>query len=80
MKMNREEVWREIAVLPPEAQQEVLDFVQFLRKRHEQTRAKGQRLKTQLAEEAFVGIWRDRQDTEESSDRVRGVRRREWGS
>ena len=27
----------------------------------------------------FVGIWRDRQDMEDSSDWVRGVRKREWG-
>lgn len=77
--MNQEKVWREIAALPPEAQQEVLDFIQFLRKRYKQTRPKGHRPKTQLAEEAFVGIWRDRQDMEDSSDWVRGVRKREWG-
>jgi hypothetical protein len=79
MEMNQEKVWREIAALPPEAQQEVLDFIQFLRKRYKQARAKEQRPKTQLAEEAFVGIWRDRQEMEDSSDWVRGVRRREWG-
>lgn len=80
MEMNQEKVWRDIAALPPEAQQEVLDFIQFLRKRYKQTQAKEQRRKTQLAEETFVGIWRDRQDMEESSEWVRGVRRREWMS
>lgn len=78
--MNQEKVWRDIAALPPEAQQEVLDFIQFLRKRYKQTRAKEQRRKTQLAEETFVGIWRDRQDMEESSEWIRGVRQREWMS
>ncbi len=59
--MNREKVWREIADLLPEARQEVLEFIQFLRKRYKRRRAKAQCPKIQLAEEAFVGIWRDRQ-------------------
>lgn len=32
-----------------------------------------------LAEEPFIGLWRDRQDMQDSTVWVRVVREREWG-
>lgn len=78
--MNREKAWRELTSLPPEAQQEVLDFIEFLSKRYKQVPARDKRRKPKLTEEAFVGMWRDRQDMQDSSDWVRNVRKREWMS
>lgn len=54
--MNQERVWREMAVLPPEARQEAPDFIELLRKRNQQARPKEQRPMTQPAVKAFVGI------------------------
>ena len=78
--MDPEKVCRELATLPPEAQQEVMDFIEFITRRYKKIPAKDKRRKAKLTEEAFVGMWRDRQDMEDSSEWVRGVRKREWMS
>ncbi len=77
--MNQEKIWREFAALPPEAQQLVVDFIAFLRTRSKQARS-GKKVKPagNLTDEAFIGIWRDRTDMQDSSAWVRHVREREW--
>jgi hypothetical protein len=77
--MNQEKIWREFAALPPEAQQLVADFIAFLRTRDKQARS-GKKVKPagNLMDEAFIGIWRDRTDMQDSSAWVRHVREREW--
>lgn len=51
---------RDIASLPPEAQKQVSEFVAFLKTRHPvQPRARKAK-RTKLADEPFVGMWRDR--------------------
>jgi endonuclease YncB( thermonuclease family) len=77
--MNQEKIWREFAALPPEAQQLVADFISFLQTRYKQARS-GKKAKQagNLADEAFIGIWRDRADMQDSNAWVRGVREREW--
>lgn len=65
--MNREKIWREFAALPPEAQQLVADFIAFLRTRYKQARSnKKVKPAGNLTDEAFIGIWRDRADMEDS--------------
>lgn len=77
--MNQEKIWREFAALPPEAQQLVADFIAFLRTRSKQARSsKKVKPASNLADEAFIGIWRDRADMQDSSAWVRNVREREW--
>jgi len=78
--MDQEKVCRELAALPPEAQQEVLDFIEFIGRRYKQVPSRAKHRKAKLAEEPFVGMWRDRTDMTDSSDWVRGVRKREWMS
>ena len=78
--MDQEKVCRELAALPPEAQREVWDFIEFLSRRYKRVPGRDKRRKPELAEEAFVGMWRNRQDMEDSSDWVRSVRKREWMS
>lgn len=77
--MNQEKIWREFAALPPEAQQLVADFIAFLRTRYKQARS-NKKVKSagNLTDEAFIGIWRDRPDMEDSSAWVRNLREREW--
>lgn len=64
--------------LPPEGQQEVADFIAFLRTRYIRPRARPRARTMKLIDETFIGIWRDRTDMVDSSAWVRAVREREW--
>lgn len=66
--------------LPPAAQREVVDFITFLRNRYksEPTKKKAKMLK--LKNEAFVGMWKDRDDMQDSALWVRKIRKQEWSN
>jgi hypothetical protein len=76
--MTTEEILREINSLPPEAQRQVEDFVTSLRERYKEAQAAAAPF-TNLESEAFVGMWRDREDMGDSSAWVRNVRETHWG-
>ena len=76
--MKQEELWRQLATLPPEAQQQVIDFIAFLHTRYTPSRVRKTTKRTKLANETFVGMWRDREDLQDSSAWVRSMREREW--
>jgi len=69
---------QDIASLPPEAQKQVLDFVAFLKARYPAPSRGRKAKRTNLADEPFVGMWRDREDMQDSSAWVRRLREREW--
>ena len=77
--MEREKIINDITNLPPEAQRQVIDFIEFLRVRYTQP----QRMKTtkrkDIGNESFIGIWKDRKDMGNSSVWVRNIRESEWG-
>ena len=77
--MESASILQEIDSLPPEAQKQVIDFIAFLKTRY-RTRPAAAESKRKLAEEPFVGMWRDRKvkDLQDSSAWVRELRRREW--
>ena len=76
--MAQRDVMEKFRALPPEAQQQVLDFMASLAGRYRLVeRSKPKR---KLSEEKFVGIWRERADLENSTGWVRNVRRTEWGN
>jgi hypothetical protein len=77
--MNQEQVLHEFAALPLEAQKQVVDFIAFLRTRYRQARYSHKAKPSSLADEAFIGVWQDREDMLNSSAWVRGIRVREWG-
>ena len=62
--------------LPPEAQRQILDFMAFLEQRYRFTSHR--RHKKPLQSYAFVGLWRERKDMENSEQWVRAIRRQEW--
>ncbi|KAA3653279.1 MAG: DUF2281 domain-containing protein [Calditrichaeota bacterium] len=64
--------------LPPEAQKQVMDFIAFLRTRYQKSNYGKNITKTKLTEEPFIGIWRDRDDVQDSSAWVRNIRKNEW--
>jgi len=76
--MTDEEILREINSLPPEAQRQLEDFLSFLRERYGNEQPKTAPT-SGLESEAFVGMWRDREDMRDSSAWVRNVRRTHWG-
>lgn len=76
--MQQEDLWRQLTTLPPEAQQQVIDFIAFLHTRYASTHASETAKRTRLASEPFIGMWRDRKDLQDSSAWVRNIREREW--
>lgn len=76
--MKQEELLREFLDLPPEGQAQVVDLIEFLRTRYGSRRPNGNATKSDLGEESFVGMWRDREDMQDSSAWVRRTREREW--
>ena len=79
LKMKQEELWQKVTELPPEAQREVFDFIAFLQKRYSNLRRHRKSTMAKLVEESFIGIWRGRDDMNDSSAWVRGIREGEWG-
>ena len=78
--MNQKTVWQDFSNLPPEAQRQVLDFIAFLQARYVSPRSRKNVKPTKLAKEAFIGMWRNRDDLRDSSAWVRNTREREWVS
>ena len=76
MEMTR--IAQEIASLPPEAQRQVADFVAFLKTRYPARQTVEKTKQTRLADEPFIGMWREREDMQDSVAWVRNLRRREW--
>jgi hypothetical protein len=72
-----EEILREISSLPPEAMRQLEDFISFLRERYGSSVPRTTSV-SDLKSEAFVGMWRDREDMSDSSDWVRNVRKSHW--
>lgn len=76
--MENSSIIQDIASLPPEAQKQVIDFVAFLKTRYRPVPSAPKAKYVKLAEEPFVGMWRDREDMQDSSKWVRQLRHREW--
>jgi hypothetical protein len=76
--MEATSLFRDIGALPPEAQKQVSDFVAFLKLRYPVVQAARKVGKVQLADEPFIGMWRGREDMQDSSAWVRRVRESEW--
>jgi Protein of unknown function (DUF2281) len=78
--MEQEKIFDDISNLPPEAQRQVVDFIAFLRTRYKRSDEEKQTKRINLANESFIGIWKDREDMNNSSTWVRNVRKAEWGT
>jgi uncharacterized protein YfbU (UPF0304 family) len=76
--MKQEELLREFFDLPPEGQAQVVELIEFLRTRYKSRRQSGNASTLDLSKESFVGMWRDREDMQDSNAWVRDMREREW--
>ena len=77
--MTNEEILREINSLPVEAQRQIEDFVTFLRERYKNVQPSNDST-SDLESEAFVGMWRDREDLSDGSAWVCNIRETHWSS
>jgi hypothetical protein len=78
--MEPEKIFDDISNLPPEAQRQVVDFIAFLRTRYKRSEKEKQTERINLVNEPFIGIWKDREDMNNSSKWLRNVRKTEWGT
>lgn len=76
--MNATELIQNYASLPVEAQKEVADFVAFLKSRYVSLQVAGSPAQSALADEPFIGMWKDREELADSSAWVRELRDCEW--
>ena len=76
--MTHEELLREFASLPPEIQRQVADYIAFLRERYDRELPPAEPETFTPMHVGFVGMWRDRDDMQDSSWWVRAGRVREW--
>ena len=74
-----EDLLENFTALPPEAQQEAMHFIEFLKSRYATVKSASAEKKTSnLEDEPFIGIWRDREGMRDSSEWVRDLRQQEW--
>jgi len=73
--MRQENISDQFTALPPEIQRQVIDFMDFLKVRHATF---GAEKKSELSDEPFIGMWRNREDMRDSSIWVRRTRNNEW--
>jgi hypothetical protein len=71
--MAKKELINQIQQLPPEAQQEAADFVDFLSKKYLQKDNSSS--KKSILNSPFRGMWKDRQDMKDSTKWVRNIRK-----
>jgi hypothetical protein len=78
MIMSNEDVLSQFNSLPPEGQRQVIDFIASLRRQYSSSQVTDNRASLQLTQEGFIGMWRDREDMQDSTAWVRNSREREW--
>jgi len=79
--MSEKELIKQIRKLLSEAQQEAADFVEFLINKYirksEETDSPG---KKSILENSFRGVWKDRDDLQDSTRWVRDLRKSRWAN
>jgi len=74
--MSEEELIKQLKKLPFEAQQEAANFVEFLSKKYlQQSDKTDSSKKKSILESSFRGMWKDREDMQDSTKWVRELRK-----
>jgi hypothetical protein len=76
--MNLQAILNDIKMLPPDKQEEVADFIAFLKNRLGIQEDHGSSSDTVRDKKGFFGMWADREEMGDSSSWVREVRKTEW--
>jgi len=72
--INITELKSDIENLPEEAQLLLIDFLEILKKRY----TKPFQTQKKLEDEPFIGMWKGREEMNNSSQWVREVRKQQW--
>jgi len=74
--MSEKELIKKFQKLPSEAQQEAADFVEFLSKKYlDKPEESNLSTKKSILESSFRGMWKDREDLQDSTKWVRELRK-----
>lgn len=75
--LELDQLQADVAALPEEAQRLIIDFVSFLKQRHQNQPVQSP---TPLSfdNQPFVGMWSDRPDMQDSTAWVRQLRQQQW--
>ncbi len=76
--MNLQMILNDIKTLPPDKQEEVVDFIAFLKSRLGTGKEQVASTNAAAKSDSFFGMWRDRDEMADSSSWVRDLRSREW--
>jgi hypothetical protein len=75
--MESKRIYNKFESLPIEAQKQVIAFIDFLQSKYGLKSKRYNRSKP-LKNKKFIGIWKNREDLNNSSSWVRNLRKREW--
>ena len=77
--MSEKELIKRIKKLPSEAQKEAADFVEFLSQKYiQQPKDSSSSQENSILESPFRGMWKDREDMQDSTKWVRELRKSRW--
>jgi len=76
--MDPTQILQEFSALPPDAQKVVANLITFLGKQNQRPRQVKKAKVLPITEEKFIGIWKDREEMQDSQLYVRNFRQREW--
>jgi hypothetical protein len=76
--MNLQAILNDIKTLPPDKQEEVADFIAFLKIRLGIHKGQPPTSRSVVKSEEFFGMWADRENMRDSSSWVRELRTTEW--
>jgi hypothetical protein len=78
--MNLQAIFNDIKTLPPDKQEEVADFITFLKIRLGIRKGNTSTESIPANTDSFFGMWADREEMSDSSSWVKELRTREWES
>lgn len=76
--MSELTVSKKIKKLPPEAKRQAQDFIDFLYERYTLKEIVDKTKTSKLSKSPFFGIWKDREEMDDSSEWVKNVRKNQW--
>jgi len=76
--MDQAQMLQAFNALPPEAQKLVAELVAFLGKASRHPKSSRRKNVGSLLDEKFIGLWKDRDDMQDSNTYVRNLRKTEW--
>lgn len=76
--MSESSLSKKISQLPPEARKQALDFVDFLYQRYVKSDSPKKSRRKSITESPFFGMWKDREDMQDSEEWVRNIRKSQW--